>query len=53
MARGRARGGAVEKAAGGDFAAENEVFIDSQFRHQAEFLENRADPDDALAMRVR
>ena len=47
----RPHGGAVEEAAGGDFAAEKEVFLDSQFRHQAEFLENRADPDDARAMR--
>ena len=51
LARAGAHGSAIEEAAGGDFAAEEEVFFDGQFRHQAEFLEHRADPDDARAMR--
>ena len=43
----------VEEAAGADFAAEEEILLDRQFRHQAEFLEDRADPHHARRVRLK
>ena len=42
---------AIEKSAGRDFTSEKQILLDRKLRHQAEFLEYRADADDAGAMR--
>ena len=41
----------IEKAAGGQFTTEEQILLDRQLRHQAEFLEHRTDTDDARAVR--